>query len=259
MIDDKIRQAFSDSAVQYEVLSGLQKEIGRELIKKIQDEGECDYILDVGMGTGRLTNRLSYFFPDSKIVGIDFATGMVESAMKNYDSFKIVQADASKLPFKKGVFDIITSNLAYQWVGNLKQAFELCHLRLNKTGTLCLTMFGRDTFHELFKALEKCVQEGNQKRELSVHRLADKDQVTGALQHVGFNNIEVSSERIKVRFEDMMSMIKWVKDIGANALAKNIYMGKDLLLRTNDYYNSQYKDRLGVYATFEILWVEAKR
>ena len=120
-------------------------------------------------------------------------------------------------------------------------------------------MFGRDTFHELFKALEKCVQVVDQKRELSIYRLADKDQVMSALQHAGFNNIEVSTERIKVRFEDMMSMIKWVKDIGANALAKDIYMGKDLLLRTNDYYNTHYKDRLGVFATFEVMWVEAKR
>ena len=56
-----------------------------------------------------------------------------------------------------------------------------------------------------------------------------------------------------------MSMIKWVKDIGANALVKDTYMGKDLLLRTNEYYNANYQDRLGIYATFELIWVEAKR
>ncbi len=259
IIDKKIRNAFSDAAMQYDVLTSLHKEIGRELTKKIMNHEPCLTVLDIGMGTGWFTKRLTDIFPEAMIVGLDSARGMIDCAQQKEATFKIVQADASKLPFKEEAFDIITSNLAYQWVGNLKQAFELCHLRLNKTGTLCLTMFGRDTFHELFTALEKCAQEGDQKRELSIHRLADKDQVTGALKQAGFNNIEVSTERIKVRFEDMMSLIKWVKDIGANALPHGMYMGKDLLLKANDYYNTRFQDRLGVYATFEVIWVEAQR
>ena len=78
-IDQKIRKAFSDAAVQYDVLTGLHKEIGRELIHKVK-ERECQRILDVGMGTGWLTNRLTYFFPESNVVGIDFASGMIEMA-----------------------------------------------------------------------------------------------------------------------------------------------------------------------------------
>jgi len=42
-------------------------------------------------------------------------------------------------------------------------------------------------------------------------------------------------------------------------LAKDIYLGKDLLLRTNEYYNAEYKGRLGIYATFQVIWVKAKR
>lgn len=259
VLDKKIRNAFSDAAMQYEMLTSLHKEIGRELTKKIMNHEPCSTILDIGMGTGWFTQRLTNIFPESVIVGLDFASGMIDRAQEKEATYKIVQADASKLPFKEGAFDIITSNLAYQWVENLAQAFELCHLRLNKTGTLCLTMFGRDTFHELFTALEKCAQEGDQKRELLIRRLANKDQVIDALKHAGFIHIKVSAERIKVRFEDMMSMIKWVKDIGANALVKDTYMGKDLLLRTNEYYNANYQDRLGIYATFELIWVEAKR
>jgi len=259
VIDKKIRNAFSDAAMQYDMLTSLHKEIGRELTKKIMSHEPCSAVLDIGMGTGWFTRRLTNTFPDAIVIGLDFAQGMIARAQQKEGTFKIVQADAAQLPFKEGIFDIITSNLAYQWVGDLRQAFKLCYLRLNQTGTLCFTMFGRDTFHELFTALEICAQEGDQQRELAINRLADKDQVTGALRGVGFKNIKVSTERIKVRFADMMSLIKWVKDIGANALAKDIYMGKDLLRKTNDYYNAHYQDRLGVYATFEVIWVEARR
>ena len=61
-IDQRIRNAFSDASIQYDVLTGMHKEIGRELVDKIKDHEPAQYILDVGMGTGWLTNRLTYFF-----------------------------------------------------------------------------------------------------------------------------------------------------------------------------------------------------
>jgi len=254
-IDRKIRRAFSDAALEYDVLTSLHKEIGRELTKKILKYDHCDVVLDVGMGTGWYTNRLTGIYPDATIVGLDFASGMIDTARKKDGTFVIVQADAAQLPFKEGVFDMITSNLAYQWVEHLSQAFQLCYSRLNNSGRLCLTMFGHDTFSELFESLEKSSHDKN----IALGRLAGKDRVVQALKRSGFRDVIVSTENIKVRFSDMMSLIKWLKNIGANALPNDIYLGKDLLLKANDYYNANFQDRLGIYATFEVIWVEAKK
>jgi len=258
-IDKKIRKAFSDAAMQYDTLTSLHKEIGRELIKKIQNCDPCTRVLDIGMGTGWFTNRLTNIFSDAMVVGIDSASGMIDCAQRRAGTFRVVQADAAQLPFKKGTFDIITSNLAYQWIGDLEQAFRFCNSRLAEDGALCLTMFGYNTFHELFTALEQCSRETLIDRDFMFHRLADEEQVNQALKGSGFHEIQVDVECIKVRFADMMDLIKWVKDIGANALPKDIYIGKDLLLRTNNYYNKRFRDRLGVYATFEVIWVQARR
>jgi len=258
-IDQKIRQAFSDAAMHYDTLTSLHKEIGRELTKKIQHCEPCGHVLDIGMGTGWFTHRLTNIFYEAMVIGIDSASGMVDCAQKREGSFKIIQADAARLPFKDGIFDIITSNLAYQWVGDLTRAFHLCHALLVKNGTFCLTMFGYNTFHELFTALEKCTIDNKRGKEFMPSRLASEDQVSKALMSAGFQDRHVYVERIKVRFEDMMSLIKWVKDTGANALPMDMYLGKDLLQRTNEYYNKKFRDRLGVYATFEVIWIEAKR
>ncbi len=254
-IDQKIRDSFSNAALQYDTLTSLHKEIGRELINKTINQEACSTVLDVGMGTGWFTRRLTNVFPDATVVGLDFAPGMIACAQKSDGTFKIVQADASCLPFKEGAFDLITSNLAYQWIEDLPRAFELCHSRLKKEGGLYLTMFGHDTFQELFTALNVCAEKDG----FTIRRLADKDQVVTSLEHNGFDHIHVASELIKVRFPDMMGLIKWIKDIGANALPKDIYMGKDLLLRANDYYKTHFKDRLGTFATFEVIWIEAKK
>jgi malonyl-CoA O-methyltransferase len=156
LIDDNpIRRAFSNAAMQYDMLTTLQKDIGRELLRKLGEE-DCSAILDVGMGTGYLTKKLLLYFPEAVVVGLDFAPGMIDVAGKQDEPLNIIQADARQLPFKNEVFDIIVSNLAYQWVGELSGAFAGCYQSLKREGTMVFTMFGYNTLKELFTALEKC-------------------------------------------------------------------------------------------------------
>ena len=57
----------------------------------------------------------------------------------------------------------------------------------------------------------------------------------------------------------MFEIIRWVKQIGANVLEKNIFIGPDLLKRADEYYKLHFKDEWGVTASFEVIWIEAKK
>ncbi len=254
LIDAKVREAFSDAAIQYDVLSSLHREIGRELTKRLVTEKPCKALLDVGSGTGWMTNRMSNVFADAKVVGLDHAPGMIKQAKEKYEGLTFVEANANKLPFKADTFDIITSNLAYQWIGNLREGFKECFDKLADEGLLCLTMFGHETFKELFQTLEEVSP--RKEDQLPIVRLARWQDVRSTLNEVGFKEVSVECEQIKVRFHDMLSLIKWIKEIGANALTRDFFVGKDLLKRASEHYNHVYKDRLGVYATFEVIWVK---
>ncbi len=255
-IDNKIRQAFSDAAIQYDVLTSLHKEIGRELMRKVNTLDDAKRILDIGMGTGWLTNKLKFYFPDAVVVGMDFAPGMIDAAKhKNEEGFRIIQADAADIPFKNDSFDVIISNLAYQWVEDLNKSFMHCRQSLKKDGLLTLTMFGYSTFQELFLTLEKTNKDDNP----FLRRLASREAVYEALTQSGFRDIKVEEEIIKVHFPTMMDLLKWIKDIGANMLNPGIYIGKGALRKSEEYYNEHFRDRLGIRATFEVLWVEAKK
>lgn len=261
LLDDRIRRAFSDAALQYDVLTNLHKEIGRELLQNVAgDVGMVPMptsILDVGIGTGWLTSRLKTHFPDAVVIGLDFAAGMVEAAKSKEENFHIIQADARHLPFRENTFDLVVSNLAYQWMPDLPQAFSGCHRILKKDGKLCLTMFGHGTFEELFVALEKTRQ--GIKEKTALPRLAGEAQIREGLRAAGFRDIAVESEHIKVHFADMPALVKWIKDIGANALVNNIFIGRDWLTRANEYYHHAFRDRWGVAATFEVVWVAARK
>lgn len=255
-IDDKIRRAFSDSAVQYDVLTGLHKEIGRELLVKAAGYEGDGPVLDVGIGTGWFTGRLKDHFPDACVVGLDSADGMIEAARRREEDFRIVQADAGHLPFGNGSFDLVISNLAYQWVGDLSRAFAECQRVLKSEGKLHLTMFGHHTFQELFEALDKTRADG---KDLAIARLAGEGEITTALNKAGFRDARVEEEVIRAHFSDMTALVKWVKDIGANALVGDMFIGRDWLARANAYYNQTFGDRWGVSATFQVIWVSARK
>ncbi len=257
IINQKVCKAFSDAAGQYEQLTSLHKDIGRELIKRIRAPNDAPSILDVGMGTGWLTGQLCSFFPQSLVVGVDFAPGMIEVASRlNEEEFTIIGADARCLPFRSETFDVIVSNLAYHWLEDLPSAFAQCHRTLKKGGILGLTMCGRQTFDELFLALEKTQGPGEI---FAIRRLPPEELIAESLQKAGFKNAEIKQEQKRLRFSEMMGLIQWIKDIGANALAQDIYIGKAWLKRASEYYNQHCKDRLGIYATFEVVWVVAKK
>lgn len=252
-IHSKVRRAFSDAAFNYEVLSDLHKEIGRELIRKVMDK-PCARILDVGTGTGYLANKAKFYFPEAMVVGLDLADGMVLEANKLKEGIQIVQADACALPFQKGSFDLVVSNLAYQWIADLDRAFVLAHDALSDQGSFCATIFGRQTLNELFETAEVVVPQNKPSK-----RLPDMEQLRAAIIKAGFKNITVDHELIKVKFTDVVDLLRWVKGIGANILNDDVFLGKQTLVKMNEHYRTNYPYFEGVCATFEVVWITANK
>jgi SAM-dependent methyltransferase len=73
-------------------------------------DGQPERILDVGTGTGFVARLLAERFPDAEIVGVDLAPRMVEQARALTDAPKVRYevADASRLPFADGSFELVT-------------------------------------------------------------------------------------------------------------------------------------------------------
>lgn len=258
-IENKIRKAFSGAAMQYDILTSLHKEIGRDLSKRITKRPTSGRLLDIGMGTGWLTGRLTHYFPGVKVIGIDFAQGMLEKARKEEEPFEVVLANALAIPFQDDSFDVVVSNLAFQWISDLPKAFGECRRVLKPEGQLAISLFGRSTFQELFVSLEHAAKTSGQTEALKIARLASRGEIERSLAASGLKNVKTEFETIKVHFPDMFSLIQWIKKIGANRLPRQFFVGKDFLNTANHYYTTYYKDKFGVTATFEIVWITANK
>jgi malonyl-CoA O-methyltransferase len=250
---NRVRKSFTDAADQYDILASLQREIGRELVKKWIKLPEINRILDVGAGTGYVAAKAKFFFPESPIVGIDFAEGMLVKALEQHENISWVAADACQLPFKDKSFDLIFSNLAYQWAADLPQAFKHARRVLSDKGTLAATLFGYNTCDELFTSLQAT---GTSHDELN--RLPKLEDVKSHLAAAGFSTVTVDYEKIHIHFKDLWDLLSWLKAIGANGLSSGKFVGPQALQEANAYCVKNYPYHDGVRITFEVIWIHAQ-
>jgi SAM-dependent methyltransferase len=64
--------------------------------------------LDIGTGTGAAAAEVKRLFPDADVTGVDLAPAMIDQARRNVPGARFEVADATRLPFDDGSFDLVT-------------------------------------------------------------------------------------------------------------------------------------------------------
>jgi ubiquinone/menaquinone biosynthesis C-methylase UbiE len=70
-------------------------------------DGDVRRAVDVGTGTGDGALALARRFPNAEVVGVDLADGMLEIARRKAPGLRFEHADASRLPFADGSFELV--------------------------------------------------------------------------------------------------------------------------------------------------------
>ncbi|MDD2565969.1 MAG: class I SAM-dependent methyltransferase, partial [Candidatus Gracilibacteria bacterium] len=76
-------------------------------VLKINTGVENQQILDIGCGSGRLLNYIEKNFPNSKYLGIDASSGMIEEAYKEFPNNEFSTLDMTDLDKLNNKYDII--------------------------------------------------------------------------------------------------------------------------------------------------------
>jgi malonyl-CoA O-methyltransferase len=253
-INNKIQRGFNGAAKRYDLFSSLQREIADKLLTQVRTETLPSTLLDVGCGTGYLTIKLKEHLPQGKIFGLDLAQEMLKVARSKEDNISWILGDGNDLPFDDGKFDLVISNLSYQWSGDLSRAFAQARRVLVPQGILACTLFGYNTCQELFQCLDEAKTGA-----LQFSRLPDELKVRQALINSGFEAPTVELEEIKIGFKDMYELITWLKSIGANNLSREGFLGSETIAKAAAIYRQKFPYLQGIGATFEVIKVYAKK
>jgi trans-aconitate 2-methyltransferase len=85
---------------------------GKTLLELLAPQSK-EYILDLGCGTGQLTQQIAN--TGAQVKGIDRSSEMIEQAIKNYPHLEFEVADARDFQSDR-LFDAVFSNATLHWV-----------------------------------------------------------------------------------------------------------------------------------------------
>ncbi|MCI0482722.1 MAG: methyltransferase domain-containing protein, partial [Candidatus Dadabacteria bacterium] len=156
MLDKQlVRMHFSANAGNYDLYAHVQKKMASRLVKfaNLRQDGSMSTVLDIGSGTGYLTELLIQLFPNAHVTAVDIAPGMIELAETKFNDYNIEFrcADAEEMSLGEN-YDLIASNASFQWFNDAPRTLEKLYSALTDKGTMCFSTFGCLTFSELHQA-----------------------------------------------------------------------------------------------------------
>ena len=137
----------------YDLLSGrAEQRIVSHALRELPFPQPCR-LLDIGCGTGRaLVEKGNGFSPQTRMVGVDLALGMCQSAQRKIERNRldacidISCANALHLPFSDGVFDLVMMNFTFEIFPDdlLSSLLSECRRMLNPSGAICVVSMADD-------------------------------------------------------------------------------------------------------------------
>ncbi|AFZ30198.1 Methyltransferase type 11 [Gloeocapsa sp. PCC 7428] len=138
-------------------------ELATDLIEILAPQaGDCatrstggDRILDLGCGTGDLTNKIAS--QGVEVVGIDSATTMIEQARNKYPHLHFEVLDARNLQYKEE-FDAVFSNAALHWITEPEKVIFGVHQALKSGGRFVAEFGGKGNVKAIITALYQALE-----------------------------------------------------------------------------------------------------
>ena len=149
---------FDRAAKSYDAHASVQKRAARQLASFLPPPPEVRRILEIGCGTGFFTRYLIAAYPEAELFSTDISASMLavckESCHGRRPSrhFAVMDGEA---PDIEGPFDLIASNMTFQWFEDFEGSLTRLKRLLSARGRLLFSTLGPQSYLEWKKTLEK--------------------------------------------------------------------------------------------------------
>jgi trans-aconitate methyltransferase len=203
----------------YNSVVAPQVDAGRKLVGMAKVKGD-EHVLDLGCGTGILTDELASLARWGRVVGLDPSEEMLAEARARLGlraNVVVVRGDACALEFS-GDFDLVFTNSVLHWAPCQAGALQGIHRALVPGGRLAMQM----PEVRFFPQFEQYIREATD--ELSLGRyfkgwgpkwcLSTRDEYAALMVEAGFRDIDVSVWEQTYLFESVNEIAGWLSSAG---------------------------------------------
>lgn len=222
----RVIQAFDDAAFRYDQHADVQKESAQRFFQwllKLVTPNTIHSALEIGCGTGFLSAPLLDSFPQANWLITDASSTMVQKCTERLpvqSNVKFEVADGEKINTEVP-FDLICSNLAFQWFDDLPGSLIRLLKHLRPGGWLAFATLDHSNFSRIYARYPglRPRTDLKQRQETALRVLAD----ASSIQHVHHETIERS-------FDDLAAFLASLKMIGAGTPLREASQKKSELL-----------------------------
>jgi len=148
-IKNKVLAGFNRGAKTYDQAARLQAKIADRLAAKLTGIS-AQQILEVGCGTGLLSQHLVTQFPQADLLLTDISPAMIEKCrlrLADLPNIKLACVDGEVL-IDLPTFDLITSSMTLHWFKELESSLRYMQQKLRKGGRLVFAMLTENSLPE---------------------------------------------------------------------------------------------------------------
>ena len=226
----QLRRSFERAAAGYDKSAMLQREVCDRMLSRL-DYIKCipSAILDAGSGTGYGSRKLATRYPVARILAVDLALAMLFQARPTAASWwrrmlsfargsntSYVCSDIEQLPLQNSCVGMVWSNLTLQWCNDIGRTFAEVHRVLQTEGLFMFSTLGPDTLRELRQAFIGMDDYSH------VNHFTDMHDIGDLLVYNGFAMPVMDMEYITLTYDDVISVMRDLKAIGAH----NVVQGR---------------------------------
>jgi trans-aconitate methyltransferase len=205
-----------------------------------------EHILDVGCGTGTLTQKIAE--SGAIVTGIDASPEMIAKAKHAYNNIEFFVKDATNFSFDKK-FDAAFSNATFHWIKDQQKVIQCIYNSLKPGGRLVYEMGAKRNIESIHNAVKKVMQEEGfeENANIKVNYFSSAGEQAVMLEKVGFtvSNIIQFDRPTELMGEDGMK--NWIIQFGQaffknvpKAKAENIIDKAVTILKETNYENGKW-------------------
>lgn len=194
------------NAQSYHDLSSPQQAWARQVLDRLPLSG-TEHVLDLGCGTGRVTEAIHQRLPAGRLVGLDRSEAMIRTAAPwlraHAPGVALVQADGAALPFRRA-FDAVFSTATFHWIPDHGALFRSIITALRPRGRLVAQCGGGPNLATLRARADQIAKDSAFAHFfegwVEPWNYADVESTTRRLSAAGFVEVEVSLEAAPTTF-----------------------------------------------------------